>query len=327
MKESLYSIGQKTARAPVIRKLGAVRRGMEQTPVIWKGELWLVESMEPDDVCSRQYIRVRQEATDRVSAPFGEDYYFASAYAEEDTLYVFASSRFDDRPLTMYQSENAAEWHEPRGGHRIRMFRTEDLIRWESADVLEIPGRRLWNTSVCRAGDGYVMAVEMSAVPGRDDPAVGEPFTCFFARSADLLHWEMMPDECAYTPERYNACPALRFADGFLYMICLERLPCARYAPYIYRTKDFETWEVGFHNPVMMFGDDDRKVKPGRTLSPGDRELLETGLNINCSDLDLCEDRGKTRIFYANGDQMTYSFLCEAVYDGPMNEFLAAFFR
>ena len=50
-------------------------------------------------------------------------------------------------------------------------------------------------------------------------------------------------------------------------------------------------------------------------------------LNINCSDVDLCEYQGKTHIFYGNGDQMTYSFLCEAVYDGPLDEFLEAFFR
>ncbi|MBR5427266.1 MAG: hypothetical protein IK118_02865 [Clostridia bacterium] len=327
MKEYYYSIGQKTGRAPVIKKLGALGRGMEQTPVVWKNELYLVESREPDGVCPRQYIRVRKESTGEVSAPFGEEYYFASAFAEGDTLYVFATSRFDDRPLTMYQSEDPDAWHDPRGGHRVRMFRTKDLISWEENDIIEVPARRLWNTSVCRGAEEYVMAIEVSALPGREDPAVGVPFTCFFARSKDLLHWELLPDGCAYTPARYNACPALRYAEGYYYMICLEALPCQRYAPYIYRTKDFELWEVGFHNPIMMWGDDDRRINPGCSLSPEDRALLETGLNINCSDLDLCEYRGKTRIYYANGDQMTYSFLCEAEYDGPLNEFLAAFFR
>ena len=327
MTEHCYAIGQKTGPAPVLRKLGAIRRGMEQTPVIWNGELYLVESREPDGDCPAQHIRVRHEATDRLCAPFGREYYFASAYAEGDTLFVFATSRLDDQPLTMYRSDNAAEWHDPRGGHQVRMFVTKDLVSWESRDILHVPDRRMWNTSVCRGKDGYVMAVEMSANPGRDDPAVGVPFTCFFARSADLTHWELLPDDCAYTPSRYNACPALRYAGGWYYMICLEALPCQRYAPYIYRTKDFDRWEVGFHNPMMMYGDDDRKVKPGCSLSPAERELLAAGLNVNCSDLDLCEHLGKTRVFYANGDQMTYSFLCEAVYDGPLEEFLAAFFR
>ena len=327
MTEHYYAIGQKTGRAPVIRKLGAVKPGMEQTPVVWRGELYLAESMPPDEVCPRQYIRVRHEQTDRVCAPFGEEYYFASAYAEGDTLYVFATSRLDDRPLTMYQSEDSETWHDPRGGHTVRMFYTRDLEHWEQRDVLHCPERRLWNTSVCRDGTGYVMAVEVSASPGAEDPAVGTPFTCFFARSEDLLRWELLPDEYAYTPARYNACPALRWADGWYYMICLEALPCQRYAPYIYRTKNLLDWEVGFHNPVMMYGDDDRKVKPGCALTEPELDLLENGLNINCSDLDLCEFEGRTRIWYANGDQMTYSFLCEAEYDGPLNQFLAAFFR
>ena len=56
-------------------------------------------------------------------------------------------------------------------------------------------------------------------------------------------------------------------------------------------------------------------------------DVLENRLNINNSDVDLFEFEGKTHIFYASGDQMTYSFLCEAVYDGPPEEFLEAFFK
>ncbi len=327
MKEHYYSIGQKTGPAPVIRKLGAVGPGMEQTPVIWKNELYIVESAGPDAVCEDVYLRVRHEATGRVCAPFGIGYYFASGFVDGGALYAFATPRFDEKPMTMYQSERPEDWHDPRGGHRVRMFRTEDLVSWEETDIIDVPDRRLWNTSVCRGADRYMMAIEMSADPGRDDPAVGAPFTCFFAESRDMKTWNLLPDEYAYTPTRYNACPALRFADGFYYMICLEALPCQRYAPYIYRTRDFLGWEVGFHNPVMMYSDEDRRVLPGVTFDPADLELLENGLNINCSDIDLCEYEGKTRIYYANGDQMTWSLMCVAEYDGPLNEFLAAFFR
>ena len=328
MTERYYDIGQKTGRAPVIKKLGAVRYGgMEQTPVIWQGEVYLAESAEPDAECPRAHIRVRREKTGELSPPFGEEYYFASAFVKNGTFYVFATSRFDDRPMTMYQSEDPGAWHDPRGGHTVRMFYSSDLKNWEHRDVISIPGRRLWNTSVCRGDGQYVMAIEVSANPETDDPAVGSPFTCFFAVSEDLTRWEMLPDDHAYTPARYNACPALRFADGRYYMICLEALPCQRYAPYIYRTKNFLDWEVGFHNPVMMYGDDDRVIKPGCAFTPEQKALLENGLNINCSDIDLCEYDGKTRIFYSNGDQMTYSFLCEAEYDGPLDEFLKSFFR
>lgn len=326
MGEFLYHVGQRTGRAPVIRKLGAIQKGMEQTPVVFRGTLFIVESREADALCDCQYIRVRNEKTGWISEPFGRQHYFASAFATGDRVYVFATSLRDAEPMTMYHSENEAEWHDPRGGHTIRMYSSADFVTWEESDILTCPEKRLWNTSVCYGNGKYVMAVEVSAEPGHETPAIGHAFTCFFAESADLKHWEWMPDDRSYTAKRYNACPALRFADGWFYMICLEEFPCARYAPYIYRTQNFTDWEVGLHNPVMMWGDDDRKVKEGCRLTPEELDLLENGLNINCSDLDLCELDGKVHIYYANGDQMTYSFLCEAVYDGSMTDFLKGFF-
>ena len=170
------------------------------------------------------------------------------------------------------------------------------------------------------------MAIEVSADKNYNIPEIGKPFTCFFAESTDMVNWKMMPNDHSYTASRYNACPALRFSKGWYYMICLEALPCVRYAPYIYRTKNFLDWEVGFHNPIMMWGDDDRTTHPDSCFTKEETELLETGLNINCSDIDLLEYDGKTHIYYANGDQMTYSFLCEAVYDGPLDSFLESFF-
>jgi len=327
MKEHLYDLYQKTGPAPVIKKLGALKMGMEQTPVIFKGEPVIIESMEADNICNCQYIRSRNMATGVISEPFGLEYYFASAFVDGDTLYAFASSRRDNKPLTMYQSDDTTQWHDPRGGHTIRMFKTKDLLHWDEKDIITCPDRRFWNTSVCKGDGKYVMAIEVSAQEGYDIPQIGHPFTSFFAQSYDMENWEMMDDDKSYTRERYNACPALRYSNGWYYMICLEALPCVRYAPYIYRTQNFSDWEVGFHNPIMMWSDEDRIPHPQSNLTPDELELLETGLNINCSDIDLFENNGKTHIYYANGDQMTYSFLCEAVYDGDIDEFLVAFFK
>ncbi len=327
MTEFIYSRNQRTGRAPVIRKLGALKRGVEQTPVIFRGEPVMVESMDADGVCPCQYIRARNLRTGEVSPPFGKEYYFASAFAEGDTLYAFATSRFDDKPLTMYQSDDPSEWHDPRGGHTVRMFTTKDVKHWDEKDILCCPDRRLWNTSVCKGDGKYVMAIEVKSDGIHTVPQIGRPFTSFFAESTDLQNWRMMPDDMSYTASRYNACPALRYSKGWYYMICLEALPCVRYAPYIYRTKNFCDWEVGFHNPMMMWSDEDRKPHPDSSFGAEDLELLETGLNINCSDLDLFEYGGKTHIYYANGDQMSYAFMCEAIYDGPLDEFLESFFR
>ena len=323
MSEFRYSLHQRTGRAPVIKKLGAMKLGMEQTPVIFKGEPVIVESV--GEVGNS--IRARNLKTGETSDIFGKGYYFASAFVEGDTIYAFATATRDDKPLTMYQSEDASTWHDPRGGHTVRMFTSKDLKTWDAADIIHCPDRRMWNTSVCKGDGKYVMAIEVSREDGYDIPQIGTPFTEFFAESEDLLNWTMMSDDFSYTSARYNACPALRYANGWYYMICLEELPCVRYAPYIYRTKNFTDWEVGFHNPIMMFGDEDRIPHEGCTFTEEELDLLEHGLNINNSDVDLFELDRKTYIYYASGDQMTYSFLCEAVYEGPLDEFLEAFFK
>ena len=45
---------------------------------------------------------------------------------------------------------------------------------------------------------------------------------------------------------------------GYYYLIAVTELPCQRYTNHIYRTKDFDTWEVGFYNPILMPGEEDR---------------------------------------------------------------------
>lgn len=329
MSEFLYGLRQKTGRKPIIKKLGAVRLGMEQTPVIFKDRPILVESrLAGADGIDVQHIRIIDLETDEVYALLGNDHYFASAYAENGTLYVFCTDMHDHQAMTMFD-EGDVEWHDNRGGHNVCMYKTCDLKNFEYNEIINCPQKRFWNTSVCKGDGCYMMAVEVRFEEGFETDYIGVPFTSFFAKSYDLENWEMLPDEYSYTPDRYNACPAMRYFDGWYYMICLEELPALRYAPYIYRTKDFQHFEVGFHNPFMMFGDDDRVICPGCEKNFNERELdlLYNGLNINCSDLDLFEYNGKTVIFYSNGDQMSYSFLCKAEYDGKMQDLLEGFFK
>ena len=60
---------------------------------------------------------------------------------------------------------------------------------------MHLPGWELFNTSVCKAGERYVMAVEV----GGPKDVVGVPFTVFFAESKDLLAWKLLPQECVYS--------------------------------------------------------------------------------------------------------------------------------
>jgi hypothetical protein len=123
MSEFVYGLNQRTGPRPIIRKIGAIAPdGMEQTPVIFKGAAYSVESAFANEYCPVQHLHVRNIETGELSPPFGANYYFASAFVEGDTLYAFATSQRDDRPMTMYQSEDSASWHDPRGGHTVRMF-------------------------------------------------------------------------------------------------------------------------------------------------------------------------------------------------------------
>ena len=75
-------------------------------------------------------------------------------------------------------------------GENIFVFRSNDLEHWEQRPALKLPGWGLFNTSVCKAGDRYVMAIEV----GKPPEVVGVPFTMRFAESKNLLDWRLLPE-------------------------------------------------------------------------------------------------------------------------------------
>ena len=301
---------------PQLKKTGAISRyGGECTPFVRHGRLMLLENLW-EDPAPRALIR--DYFTGKPYPVFGGDGpRFYSAYCENDAVFVFATQ---DNTVCRYTSA--------------------DLVNWEKRTVLTFPDNfDLFNTSVCRGPDGYRMAVECAwkgQSKGDEKNLVGNPYigtyyTEFFASSPDLARWELLPFDTAYTTERYCACPALRWCGGYYYMICLESLPLGRYAPYIYRTKDFETWEIGLYNPILWPSEEDRRVKPGVDLPEELIRANATHVDVNNSDVDLCEYEGKTYVVYCAGHQSQAQgmngLVCEAVYDGPMQAFLQAYFE
>ena len=320
MVEINYTLGMSTQDPPVIEKQGVVSVRHEMTPVVFKGRLCRVETYWADGAHYAVLHDVeKQEDISMIVHKKGLNFF--SAYCENDVLYAFAT----------YVPESR------EAGGTCTMFRSEDGINWEEIVLFRRPGWRLFNTSVCKGPDGYRMAIEVcsSIIPGDPleteeiDPVIGHPFTEFFLKSDDLIHWEWLPDDHCLSTERYTACPALRYCDddGYYYIICLLFLPHRRLAPYIYRTKDFFTWEIGLHNPVLMYSKEDRIPKPGAKLPENQIERIRYHNNINNCDVDLCEFEGKTYIYYLTGDQGGYGVMCEAIYEGPMNEFLQGFFK
>ena len=290
---------------PALRKLGTVDCDMvETTPVVWRGRLLRFEYVRSNywaNKTGRPHFRFVDVETGRVTPPFAWGFHLGSAYVEGDTAYVYG----------------VPKW----GAPEVHVFWSSDLVNWRSQVALETPGWGLYNTSVCKADGRYVMAVEVGEPP----EVVGRRFTIFFAESKDLVNWRLLPLDCVYSRDRYTACPVLRYLEGQFYMIYLEAYPEWYFAPHIVRSKDLKDWEGSPFNPIMWpSGEDKRIANPN--LPPRLKERIVKAENINNSDVDLCEYRGKTVIYYSWGNQRGVEFLAEAVYEGPLARFLRGFF-
>jgi hypothetical protein len=264
-----------------------VRRDMcEVSPFVWRERLCLLECERPAQGGSEDDYRlvVRDVASGKEMARFGKGFGLASALVADDRLYVFASRYRDGR------------WND------VNQLDSADLINWrEKVIVRQIPTEHLFNSSVCRGRDGYfVLAYET------DDPEY-QPFTVKFARSRDLEHWTRV-EGAVFGADRYAACPCIRYASGYYYVLYLEhRAPRWFFETYVARSPNLYDWQLSAANPV---------------LSP---HGLDEG--INASDPDIAELDGKTYLYYSVGDQRTWMNIKRAIYPMPLTRFLAAWFK
>ena len=292
---------------PMIKKLGTIDCDMvETTPVVFHDKLYRFEyvrnNYEPNKT-GDSYFRFIDVETGNATPAFAKGYHLGSAYVEGDTAYVFGVNIWD--------------------GERIQVFWSKDLENWSGKPALVLKDWGIFNTSVCKGKDGkYFMAFEI----GRPPEETGAPFTNRFAESDDLLNWKLTPPEYVYSKDRYTACPALRYLDdGYYYMVYLETKSGPSYVPYIVRSKDLINWEISPLNPVLQFSDDD-KIIANPKLNSDQRKRIAEAVNINNSDVDLCEFDRKVIIYYSWGNQQGIEHLAEAVYDGSLESFLKGFF-
>jgi len=263
-----------------------IRRDMcEVSPFIWKGRLRLLECHRPASGGKREEycLVIRDVETGDEMARFAEGYSLACALAWRGKLRVFAS-RFENDT-----------WND------VTMFTSADLRTWVSKVVIrQEEGEHLFNSTVCRGPDGFVMAYETN------DPR-WPAFTARFARSSDGETWEKQPDALLGS-DRYAACPCIRYADGWYYVLYLEhRTPRWRFETYIARSRDLKRWELSPANPV---------------LSP---TALDDG--INASDPDIVEHKGKTLLYYSVGDQLSWMNIKRAEYPIRLGTWLKGWFR
>jgi alpha-L-fucosidase len=289
----------------VIKKLGTIDCDMvETTPIVFKDRLCRFEYVRQDyhtNKTGASHFRFVDMESGEFTPAFAAGHHFGSAYVRDRAAFAYGV--------------------DTQGGPTIRAFWSEDLRNWSSQVAFHAPGWSIFNNSVCKGRDNYIMAIELNGPPEE----VGVPFTIRFVQSDDLLSWQLTPSECVFSKDRYTACPALRFLDEYYYMIYLEARLGRTFDPYIVRSRDLIHWESSPFNPMMHFSEEDKRIA-NPNLTQEQRDRISNAVNINNSDVDLCEFEGRTIIFYSWGNQKGIEFLAEAAYDGNLESFLCGFF-
>ena len=281
---------------PLIRKLGTIAVDIvENSPVVFQDKLYLF--------MGRHEFHFVEHQTGRKTPPFTSGY-FGNAFVDGDTMYVTVAS----------------------AGPQVKMFTSKDLEHWQSQTVLDLPGYKIYNTSICKADDKYVMMFEI----GEPAEEAGHRFTARFATSTDLKSWTVTPPECNYSKDRYTAPHALRWLDGYYYDFYLEHIrgkpyETHGYEMYVVRSKDLIHWQMSPLNPVLRASAEDHKLA-NPDFTDQQRQRIATAKNLNNSDIDFCEYQGRTIIIYSWGNQRGIEHLAEAVYEGSLEQFLRGWF-
>ncbi|MCK4465452.1 MAG: hypothetical protein KAU83_07050, partial [Bacteroidales bacterium] len=286
---------------PAIKKLGTIDIGLAETsPVVFNGKLYRFEYVQ-HNITGDSYLRFIDHESGKATPSFGKGFHLGSAFVSNNTAYVTAVD----------------SW----AGEHIVMFVSSDLINWEQRPVLDLPGYKIYNTSLCKADNRYVLMFEIKA-PSEE---AGQPFTARFAISKDLINWKVTPPECNYAKDRYTAPHVLRYLNGYYYDFYLEaKGDHETYETYVVRSRDLIHWEASPLNPVLKASDEDKKIANPRLSVEIRQKIIEAAEanNLNNSDIDFCEFKSKLIINYAWGNQRGIVFLAEAVYDGTLEEFL-----
>ncbi len=296
---------QDAAGRPLIRKLGTVDVDLvETTPVVFLGRLWRFEWVRQG--AGQQYwgnqrqtnfFRFRDPDTGEVTAPFADGCEFGSAFVEDGAVYVTG---------TVNRSQ-------------VDVFVSRDLKTWQRHTAIPAGRYGIYNTSICRTDKDHVLMFEID----RPKSEAGVPFTARFARSKDLLRWKLTSPDSSYSRDRYTAPHCLRWKDGWFYDFYLEAHE--GYELRVVRSRDLKRWEASPLNPVLRASPEDKLIANGR-IPDDQRSRIANAVNLNNSDLDLCERDGRLVMNYSWGNQQGVEHLASAVYDGTLAQFLDGWF-
>ena len=278
-----------------IIKLGTVDLDtVESNPIVFQGRLYRFEYIRQRyhaNALHNSYFRFVDVEAGVAGRPFGVGLHMGNAFVWDNRVVVTAVEDWGKKHFYQLESEDLVTWTEPRV-------------------ILTGDGWQGYNTSLCRAGDRFLLTFEL----GAPKELVGRPFTMFFAESTDLRNWTVLPDR-HFDRDIYTGGPMLRWFNGWYYFFYLHAYAGDRgrncYRQHVARSLDLLNWAWSKYNPILDFGPDDQR--PGRGhFTPAQLEKLATADNINVSDLDMCEWQGGLYMVYSWGNQHGVEFLAEA---------------
>ena len=287
---------------------------MEASPAVFRNRLYRLEYVHDfyhGNLSGEPYFRCVEVETGVITPPFGHGFAFGSLFVMNDRAY-----------MTCVRSPVGTEtW----SSDTIYLLTSDDLIHWsEPAAILHDPRWCAFNTSICQADDRYLMVFELN----KPEELVGVPFTMFFAESTDLVHWRVIDGAC-FGKEFYTGAPLLRYHGGFAYFFYLHRDDTREiWETWVVRSRDLKQWDFAPGNPVLTPDAADKVCASGVKFRPEVfKERIAEGCDINNSDIDMCEWRGKLYITYSWGNQYYKDNLAWAEFDGTEREFCESFWK
>ena len=297
----------------------------ETNPVVFNGKLYRFEYVRPrywanvfretrpradsgmgGGAGGESYFRFVDVESGKIGEPFGIGLHLGNAFSWEGKMVVTAVEDWAKSRFYQLESDDLVHWSEPRV-------------------ILEDPAWEGYNTSMCRADGRFLLTFEL----GEPIELVKNRFSMFFAESYDLKTWRFLPDK-HFDLDIYTGGPMVRYFDGWYYFFYLHYHPRdagkESYREHVARSRDLVHWEWSKFNPILDYGDDDRKL--GRAdFTPEQIEKIRTAEDFNVSDLDMCGWKNGVYMVYAWGNQHGTEFLAEAKVENMTEaEFCASLF-
>ena len=284
-------------------KTGTIDEGLcETSPFVFKDKQYRLEWHR-----KARRLRIMDPETQTEVSHFGAKHRFPSVIVEGDTVYVIGTT-------------------EDRGwcGTTLKVFTSKDLVNWEEHEGYRNPKFSICNTSACKAGDRYVMSIELVAGGGG--------YYGRFLESKDLLHWELMPEDCTLRGKgsvhliRYHKDQFYTFATQSGQPVMTPQGRKSGFTLLLQRSPNLKKWESSPLNPVVAPDSVADKQIANPRLTEEQRAKIAAANDINNSDIDMCDYRGKLVVNYSWGNQTGVEFIAGAEFPGTTGEYLESLF-